>query len=427
MTISETMDYIQSFQKSGKPIHDLSRIHTLLKELGDPQDLLRVVHIAGTNGKGSVLAYCAKAATLAGFRVGTLTSPFIRHYADRIQINGADISNDDLCMYCEKIKNCTVSGDCSQFEITFAMALLWFVDQKCDIVILETGIGGLLDATNVVKHPLVCAITSISFDHMALLGNTLTQIATQKAGIIKPGCPVVLSPDNPMDVVCLIQETARRKHAALVMPSMLDCCILQESLDKTVFQYHCTEYVLHMPGRHQIYNALTAIEVIRVLGMHGFLISASISQKAFAEVQIPARTQLLQKNPCVILDGSHNQAGVMALSDLLYHAAAKPVHGICGMLTSKDYVTACGILRNIFDTVICVDDFMDNAVAADTLASCFRGYCDMVTVCSCLGNAYITALEQAKRDGGTVVISGSLYLASRVLQLLSPGTDKNCI
>lgn len=414
MTVSETMEYIQGFQKSGKPVHDLSRIRALLDALGNPQDVLRAVHVAGTNGKGSVLAFCAAAASAAGFRVGTLTSPFVRHYTDRIQINGTDIPMETLCVLCEKVKACTVSADCSQFEITFAIALLWFVQEKCDLVFLETGIGGLLDATNVIRNPLVCAITSISFDHMAILGDSLTKIAAQKAGIIKPGCPVVLSPDNPMDVTCLVQETARQKHASLIIPAMLDCQVVSETLEETTFQYHSFTYKLHMPGRHQVYNALTAIEIIRLLGMHGFLISAAVTQQALEQVQIPARTQVLLHDPLVILDGGHNQAGVLALTDLLQNMHKRPIHGICGMMHTKDYQTACGILQQTLDTVICVDSFSEQAVPAETLALCFGTKASVQT--ATLKQAYQTALQQAKDDGGMVVICGSLYLASAVLQ-----------
>jgi dihydrofolate synthase/folylpolyglutamate synthase len=316
------------------------------------------------------------------------------------------------------VKNCPVSKDCSQFEITFAIALLWFLQESCELVILETGIGGLLDATNIVKHPLACAITSVSFDHMAILGNSLTQIATQKAGIIKPGCPVVLAPDNTMEVVQLVKETASRKNAAFVVPSFQDCHILSETMEETVFQYHCFTYTLHMPGRHQVYNALTAIEIIRILGMHGYLISAEMTQQAFAQVHVPARTQILQRSPLVILDGSHNQAGVMALTDLLRRTDVAPVHGICGMMHHKDYSTACGILCQTLDTVVCVDDFSEQAVDAAVLADCFHR-CASVTT-NTLHNAYTIATEQAKKDGGMVVICGSLYLASKVLQELFP-------
>ena len=374
-----------------------------------------MVHIAGTNGKGSVTAFCAGAATAAGFRTGTLTSPFIRHYTDRIQIDGRDIPPEALCRFCEQVQACPVSQDCSQFEITFAIALLWFVEQKCDLVVLETGIGGLLDATNVIKKPLVCAITSVSFDHMALLGNTLTEIAAQKAGIIKPGCPVVLSTDNPMDVVCLVQDTAKRKNAQLVIPNMQDCRIVSETLEEIVFQYHSFTYTLHMSGRHQVYNAMTAIEVIRFLGMHGFLISAAQIQQAFGKVQVPARTQILQREPLILLDGGHNQAGVSALCDLLKHAGKHPIHGICGMITTKDYHTACNILRETLDTVFCVDDFLPSAVPAEALAACFEGYADAKAAPD-----FETALREASamavQDGGMVVICGSLYLASEALQ-----------
>ena len=403
MTISEAMAYIQGYQKSGKPVHDLSRIQALLDAIGNPQEQLQVIHIAGTNGKGSVTAFCAAAATAAGFRTGTLTSPFIQHYTDRIQIDGQDIPGEALCRFCEQVKACPVSADCSQFEITFAIALLWFLEQHCDLVVLETGIGGLLDATNVVKKPLVCAITSVSFDHMALLGNTLTEIAAQKAGIIKQGCPVVLSTDNPMDVVCLVQETAKQKNAQLVIPNMQDCRILSETLEETVFQYHSFTYTLHMPGRHQVYNAMTAIEVIRFLGMHGYLITAAVANDAFSKVRVPARTELLRKDPMVLLDGGHNQAGVMALADLLRSAGQKPIHGICGMISTKDYHTACQILGGVLDTVTCVDDFVQNAVPREELAACFADHAGVQTAAS-FQAAYADALAQVRATGYGIVM-----------------------
>ena len=179
-----------------------------------------------------------------------------------------------------------------------------------------------------------------------------------------------------MDVTCLVQETALQKRAPLTIPAMTDCQILSETLESTTFQYRNFAYTLHMPGRHQVYNALTAIEVIRFLGMHGFLISAAQIQQAFGKVQVPARTQILQREPLILLDGGHNQAGVSALCDLLKHAGKHPIHGICGMITTKDYHTACNILRETLDTVFCVDDFLPSAVPAEALAACFEGYAD---------------------------------------------------
>ena len=229
---------------------------------------------------------------------------------------------------------------------------------------------------------------------------------------------MVLSTDNPMDVVCLVQETAKQKNAQLVIPNMQDCRILSETLEETVFQYHSFTYTLHMPGRHQVYNAMTAIEVIRFLGMHGYLITAAVANDAFSKVRVPARTELLRKDPMVLLDGGHNQAGVMALADLLRSAGQKPIHGICGMISTKDYPTACQILGGVLDTVTCVDDFVQNAVPREELAACFADHAGVQTAAS-FQAAYADALAQAKADGGMVVICGSLYLASEVLQQIT--------
>lgn len=250
MTISEAMAYIQGYQKSGKPVHDLSRIQALLDAIGNPQEQLQVIHIAGDKRQrlcDGFLCGGSHRSRISNRYADVAVYPALhRPHPDR----RAGYSRRGALPVLRTGESLPVSADCSQFEITFAIALLWFLEQHCDLVVLETGIGGLLDATNVVKKPLVCAITSVSFDHMALLGNTLTEIAAQKAGIIKQGCPVVLSTDNPMDVVCLVQETAKQKNAQLVIPNMQDCRILSETLEETVFQYHSFTYTLHMPGRH---------------------------------------------------------------------------------------------------------------------------------------------------------------------------------
>lgn len=414
--IAQTMAYIQSFQKGGKPVQDLSRIAALLQSLGNPQNNLHAVHVAGTNGKGSVVTLCAAAATAAGYHTGALTSPFIRRYTDRIRIDGQDIPSDVLCRLCEQVARCDVSVDCSQFEITFAIALLWFAEEECDLVFLEAGIGGLLDATNIIQNPLVCVITSISYDHTEILGGTLSKIAAQKGGIIKPGCPVVLSANNPLEVISIITQTAARRHANLVIPELLDCHILSETLEGVEFTYHSFHYALRMPGKHQVLNALTAIETIRLLGMHGFLVPAAAVSRTFSSVQVPARTQILSHDPLLLVDGGHNQAGVLALTDLLRIAAQKPVHAVFGMLATKKYADACAILGQVLDTVVCVDDFAPNAVPAKKLMEYFPPEIQRSAGTS-LERALRGSLEQARQDGGMAVCGGSLYMASRVLNL----------
>ncbi len=419
MTRDAVMSYIGSFQKGGAPVKDLSRIETLLHAVGDPQDQLQFVHIAGTNGKGSVVAFCSSALQRAGFCVGTLTSPYIRHFQDRIQRNGEDIPEEALCRNCAKVQAAQASPNCSQFEITLAIALLWFAEQKTDLVILETGIGGTLDATNVIKNPLACAITSISLDHVEILGPSLAQIAAQKAGIIKQGCPVVLSPDNPMDIICEIQQVAQEKHAQLVIPPMLDCHVLAETSLETTFLYRGCTYAIHMPGHHQIYNALTAIEVLTFLGMQGFLVPTEKICQAFSEVRVPGRTQILQRDPLVLLDGAHNPAGMLALTDLLRAETSEknqPIYAVCGMMQNKDYKNACAILDRIATRVICVDDFTTGTVPAGVLADAFP-HCPKVEM-GTLRESMEKIISAAKEGNGIAVLCGSLYLVSAVLDII---------
>ncbi len=309
---------------------------------------------------------------------------------------------------------CHVSKACSQFEVTLAIALLYFVKQKCELVFLETGLGGLLDATNVIKDPLVSVITSISFDHMAILGNTLPEIATQKAGIIKEHCPVVVSPDNPESVRSIMQETAAEKHTTVTIPEMQACTILQRSLTETKFSYQNQVYTLHMPGKHQIANALTAIETLHILQQSGFPIPETAIQAALPMVQLPARVQILQKDPLVLMDGGHNASGVAALTEVLKDYGSHPMIAILGMVKGKDYQTAVKELSEVLDVVFCVDDFSPQAVPAIELAACFPP--TIFTTCLPHKAAFQAALEQAKQNHGCVVISGSLYLSSAFLE-----------
>ncbi len=414
MTISETIAYIQQFSKSGKPVTDLSRIRSLLKELGNPQEQLHFVHVAGTNGKGSVVAYGSAASIAAGIQTGQFTSPFVLHYQDRIQVNGKDIPDDRLCALCERVIACHVSKACSQFEITFAIALLYFLEQECELVFLETGLGGLLDATNVITAPLVSIITSISFDHMEILGKTLPEIAMQKAGIIKQHCPVVLSPDNPDVVREMIKKTAEQKQSAVIIPDLRNSTILKETLTETQFQYEGQIYTLHMPGRHQIYNALSALSALNILQKRGFDISDAAIRTALSTVQLPARIQILKQNPLVLVDGGHNASGIAALTTILKQNKRHPIIGILGMVKGKDYQTAIKELSEVLDIVICVDDFSPQAIPAEVLVTCFPK--KLKTHIMPHHEAMSFAMKIAEEANGCVVVSGSLYLSSTFLE-----------
>ncbi|MBQ8725075.1 MAG: bifunctional folylpolyglutamate synthase/dihydrofolate synthase, partial [Oscillospiraceae bacterium] len=410
MTFEESMAYIQGFSKSGAPVKDLSRIKSLLENLGDPQQGQNFIHIAGTNGKGSTLALSSAAAIEAGFKTGQFTSPYMVRYNDRIRINGADIPDERLAELCTRVAQCSASAECSQFEITFAIALLYFKEEKCDLVFLETGIGGLLDAKHVIESPLVSVITSISPDHTNLLGNSLLEIASHKAGIIKNYCPVIISADNDPIVTEFITAAAERKSAPVRTPDFYDCDILKEDISGTHFLYHSVEYKLKMSGIHQVYNALTAIEIVRILSMHGYLISAQNVADAFRKVQVTARIQIIEEDPVVLLDGSHNQASVLALADVIRSCGKYPVILVCGMLRSKDYLTSSNILAQVADHVICVDSFAPDAVPAYELKELFTGYCTAEAMS--LTDALPCAKRLAEKNGGIVAVCGSLYLAA---------------
>ena len=417
MNYQQAMDYISQFSRLGKKVSDLSRIAELLGQLGNPQDKLKFVHIAGTNGKGSVLELCSNAAVNAGFKTGQFTSPFMECYEDRIRINNVNISHEKVAEICSEVKKAVHGTHYSQFEITFAIALLYYLDEKCDIVFLETGLGGLLDATNIIKNPLVTVITSISFDHEAILGNTIQKIAAQKAGIIKNNVPNVLSMGNYSEAVKKVSETAALMHSELIIPDEKNLKILSCSIDGSRFIYKNQEYFLKMNGIHQIQNACTVIEAISQINKKGFSISSDDIRKSFAQTQICGRTEIISRNPLVILDGSHNYDGFCALRSVL-KSIDLPVIAVVGMLERKDYDIITAEIDeypfNISD-VICVDGFLEGNVDAKKLAENFT----FVKACAMnYKDGYKYALKKAATENKAAAVFGSLYLVTEIKKFL---------
>jgi len=267
MNFSECMEYISSYDRKGRRISDLSRARALMDLVGNPQDSLKFIHIAGTNGKGSMAQMFSEILTAEGYKTGLFTSPFLIEYSDRIRINGENIPKDRLCETVEKLKplleSCELRNDFSQFEITQAIAFSYFLHEKCDVVVLETGLGGLVDCTNVIKNPLVTVIGSVSYDHTAILGETLEEIATQKAGIIKKNCPCILSAGNDMRVVRTVREYAMAMESQLCIPNLSLLKVLQMGITGSVFSYKGAEYEISMQGLHQVSNAITVLDGIK--------------------------------------------------------------------------------------------------------------------------------------------------------------------
>ena len=406
------MEYINSFSKLGTPVNNLLRFARIMRALGDPQNKLNFVHVAGTNGKGSTVRMISGALTRSGYKTGEFTSPFIKVYNDRIKIDGVNISDMELAEIVTHIKPiidglCT---ECSQFEITTAIAFIYFASQKCDIVVLEAGIGGLLDCTNIIEKSCASVITSISLDHTAILGDTVEKIARQKAGIIKQGCPLILAPSQKREVHALMYRTAMQFNSPFVTPNKDRLKVEKCDFTGSKFTYKGMTYLVSMLGKHQIDNALTAVETLYTLKNAGFnRISYVHIYEGVKNAEVPSRCQIIHRDkPFIMIDGAHNPDGMRALADFVRTVPKTPKIMVCGMMENKDWQTAVGTISRYIDKAVCLDGFAPNTVFAPKLAELFRE-----GETASINDAVTRAISLAG-EHGMVIIAGSLYLAAAI-------------
>ena len=404
------MKYLNSFSKLGKPVDSLMRFERIMRALGDPQKGMSFVHVAGTNGKGSTVRMIAGSLTRAGYKTGEYTSPYIVVYNDRIRINGVNISDDELAEIVTQIQPiidglCT---ECSQFEITTAIAFIYFAAKKCDVVVLEAGLGGLLDCTNIIEKSTASVITSISLDHTAVLGNTIGKIARQKAGIIKQECPIVLAPSQKREVYVLMYKTAMQFNSPFITPNTDRLKVDKCDYTGNHFIYKGFAYRTSMVGRHQIDNALTAIETLYTIKRRGFnRLSYLNIYEGIKSAQVPSRCQIIREDkPFIMIDGAHNPDGMRALADFIRTVPKEPKVMVCGMMEDKDWQTAIGYISRYIDRAVCLDGFAPKTVFAPRLAEMFRE-----GEVSNLRDAVSRAVTIAGTEG-MVVVAGSLYLAA---------------
>ncbi|MGI6181039.1 MAG: bifunctional folylpolyglutamate synthase/dihydrofolate synthase [Agathobaculum sp.] len=418
------IEYIHTLGRfSGKP--GLHRIRALCAALGNPQDGLKFVHVAGTNGKGSTACMTAAVLQAAGYRVGLYTSPYLVQFHERIRIDGALIPDADLTRLAERVAVACESlslpeGETiGEFEFTTALAFLYFAEQACDIVVLETGLGGRCDATNVIARTEVCVITPISRDHMTVLGNTIAEIAEEKAAIIKPACAVVCAAGQEQDALAAIRRAAGAVGAVLLHGRPEDCKLLRCGIVGSAFVYEGQGYTLAMPGRHQIQNALTALRTIEALRLRGWEIPVSAAVCGLARARMPGRLERLRENPLVLLDGAHNAAGVRALCAAIDEMLKmRRLHIVIGMVQDKEYETCIDELARRADAVYaCAPAENDRALPAQTAAALAERRCTEVYDCGSAEQAIAKALENAApRD--CVLICGSLYLVGEAEKIL---------
>ena len=398
----------------------LERITTLLERLGHPEQAYPVVHIAGTNGKGSTSAFTAGILQAAGFRTGLFTSPYILEFNERIQVNRENIGDADLHDIALAVRQAAdgLEEEPTPFELVTAVAFEYFRRAECDIVVLEVGLGGRYDATNVTT-PAVCAITPIAMDHVGVLGNTLAEIAGEKAGIIKPGVPVVCYTQKP-EAEAVIRAEARAAGAPVMTPRFGRIHARMEGLQQ-VFSYDgINDVKLRLLGAYQPCNAVMAIEIARTLRNQGFDITDEDIKRGLEETRWPGRFELVATDPVTIVDGGHNEQGAEVLADSLRrYIPDTPVTFVMGVLKDKQYPQMINYVVPLAKRFYCATPpESERALSAEDLALALReaGAAD-ARPCASIAEAVQTARAQAGPDD-VVCCFGSLYSIATIMAAL---------
>ncbi len=497
MTLQETEKYIfNSDWRALKP--GLHRIRALLRRLGDPQKGLRFIHVAGTNGKGSICAMLESVLRAAGYRTGLFTSPHLHDFRERIRVNGTDISEAEIIATAGRVRaaeesiaedyrtraaeknntpvqqacvteentvtgqqghaaernnapdyraraaernnapvhrtraaeesiaaagNVRAEGDMlpeafSSFERITAAAFLYFRERACDIVILETGMGGEFDATNVIDPPELAVLTNIGQDHTEILGRTPEEIAATKCGIIKTGSAVV-SYDQTDAVKSIIADTCTRKGVSLVSVDFSRLQRISADLCGTVFTYKEQQYRINLPGMYQMYNAATAIECVNTLRGRGFSVSDRCLKEGLEKVKWPARMEVAGRSPLILVDGGHNRQCASALAESLQNLlpGTKAVF-LIGVMADKDYRGMVETLAPCASEFLCVAPESERALAPEHLAAEVRAAGYAASAAGSVAEGLQRAIREAGKNG-TVVVFGSLYLAAEARSQLS--------
>ncbi len=402
----------------------LERIAELMHALGDPQDRLRIVHVAGTNGKGSTCAFTAQILQQAGFKTGLFSSPYIMEFADRIRVDGENILSDDLLEVTRDVARVADEMDDhpTEFELMTAVALLHFARSECEFAVVEVGLGGRLDSTNVIAHPEVCAIAPISFDHTALLGTTLEAIAGEKAGIIKPGVPVA-SAAQPPEAAQVIRDACKRCKSDIRF-------VDDDALSGTPadFSYKGYEHLrIGLLGSYQVQNAALAIEIIECLREAGVRIDDETLRSGLEAAQWPGRFEIVSQNPTFVIDGGHNPQGARALVDsLALNFPGKKVVYIIGVLKDKDYPEMLETVLPSGSAFICIEPPNPRALTAYQMARAIRWTGQDIIGCTACVRPYeaksipdaVAHARDVAGPDGIVCAFGSLYSIHDIMEAL---------
>lgn len=420
MTEAEALGYLHGLQAAGiQP--GLTRMRRGLDLLGHPERRLRVVHVAGTNGKGSTARMIQAAATAAGYRTGLYTSPAVTGLRDTITLDGAAIPPGDFAAWTARLRDLQPqmgeAGTLSPFELTALLAIGWFAQEEPALCVIECGMGGRDDATNVFDAPLAAVITSVSLDHTAWLGETVEAIAAHKCGIIKAPGAVITAPGQDPDALGVILETAARQGLTVRQPHAAASPVTEAALGRTAFTWRGEPFAVPLTGIHQRDNALTALETLDALREKGYVLPVEAVRRGLMQAVLPARQEVIRREPLLLLDGAHNPQGIAALADSLERfCPGRQVTAVMGMLADKDTAACAALLGPHCAHIVTCAPENPRALEAAALAAQLAPYCPDVQAAA----APPQALGLARRlaGDGPLLVAGSLYLAETLRPLL---------
>ena len=431
MNYQESREYIDRVTREIPSVLGLEHMRELMKRLGNPQEDLKYVHIAGTNGKGSVIAFLYSALSQAGYRVGRYVSPTLYSYRGRIAVAGQMIDRDSFALYLTQVTDAiqamTADGfpHPTAFEIETAVAFLYFKNKGCDLVLLEVGMGGNLDATNIINNTLLAVLVSISMDHMSFLGNTLSEIAEKKAGIIKEGCHVVTVRQKPevMEVIC---EKCRSNHAECTVADAAQAQVAEEGVEGQTIIYEKERYRIPLAGIYQKENAVAALRALEILNEQGYPTTQEQRQDGLKRTTWPGRFALLGTKPDFVVDGAHNPAAadMLAASVERYFKGRRIIY-IMGMFRDKDYRKVIRKTEKYADTILTIAA-PDNprALSPGELADAVREFHSDVRSYDDIGSAVAEAYHLAGTDG-VIIAFGSLAFLGDLTEIIKKHNGGN--
>lgn len=414
MNYLQAREFIHGIETGPKP--GLRRITALLELMGNPQDTLQYVHVAGTNGKGSTCTMLSHVLVESGYKVGLNISPFVLDFRERFQINNTMISEQELVEIVTYIKPfwdiLADAGDApSEFEVVTAIAFEFFARNQCDIVVLEVGVGGRCDATNVIKTPLVSVIASISVDHVDSLGTSVSSIAREKAGIIKGGGSTVTYPKQEVDALAILMERCAEMDNTLYIPTSYQ--VHSSDIHGSDVTIDGLSFHIPLAGEHQVYNATMVVGACRVL-QQTLNISEENICKGIEHTSFPSRVEVLSEHPLVILDGAHNLSGANALANMLDSLGGRTIHAVIGIMQDKDVDGFIHVIAERCTSIITTSlEDMPRFISPVELAEKARRDCDDVQTEPSPRVAYEKALAQCEPED-ILLVCGSFYLTSDI-------------